>query len=114
MEERVKLPKGIPLPEYTLMVFRLLEGTRFKITDALEKKSGSEIEIQISNRKKLVRKIFLSYDTHHLPGYARAAIVIEGFGTTLSKEVLTLFSAIQSPVSIGIIPGKKFSEKRTS
>lgn len=104
IEERVRLPRGKPLPEYVLALRKLAESRGLTLSDAFEAPKDSAVTLEISGRTKVVRRQTLSYGGRFLPGYARIAFVVEGLGPDLTPEIIRLFSELKRPVTIGIVP----------
>ncbi len=111
IEERIPLPKGKPLPEYILAIKRIAESRGLSIADAIESARDSSITIEIWGKESLVRKTTIAYGPYYIPGYARLAFVVEGFGETFNQDISNLFSVIKRPMTLGIVPGGAFTSK---
>jgi polysaccharide deacetylase 2 family uncharacterized protein YibQ len=109
LEERVRLPRGKPMPEYILEIQRAVESTPFIISDVQALPRDSSVRLEFSNEDKVIRRTVIAYGDTYLTGFARAAVVLEGFGNQLNKNTHTLFSSIKRPMTIGIVPKQKFS-----
>jgi polysaccharide deacetylase 2 family uncharacterized protein YibQ len=109
VEERLLLPKGRPMPEYVLSLIRLAESRGLKVMDVWESGKDSSVALEIWGQTKLLRKLTLAYGPYYLPGYARLAFVLEGFGETFSQDISALFSGIKRPTTLGLVPQRAFT-----
>ncbi|OGS36107.1 MAG: hypothetical protein A2293_00520 [Elusimicrobia bacterium RIFOXYB2_FULL_49_7] len=109
-EEQISLPRGKPLPEYTLAISRAVVASGFIIADCIENNRDTSVVLEIARGTEGVRKMTLGYGARFQTGYARIAVVIEGFGLILDNNVHTFFSSVRLPLTLGIIPLTRYAE----
>ncbi|MFH0918909.1 MAG: divergent polysaccharide deacetylase family protein [Fibrobacterota bacterium] len=109
-EERVTVPRGHPLTPVVFAVQRLLESNGYSVPDIVTDDRDSTVTMQVENAgQKQFRKILFASSRNYLPGTARAALVLEGFGPILTENLAALFTGLNRPVTVGIVPLTPFS-----